>query len=75
VDSPIGRLPAPADFDTQGLNLPQAKLEKLLSVDVDGWLAEIPLIREHFAKFGSHLPEGLKKEVDDLEARLKTAKN
>jgi phosphoenolpyruvate carboxykinase (GTP) len=75
VDSPIGRLPAPADFDTQGLNLPQAKLEKLLSVDVDGWLAEIPLIREHFAKFGNHLPEGLKKEVDDLEARLKTAKN
>jgi phosphoenolpyruvate carboxykinase (GTP) len=75
VDSPIGRLPAPADFDTQGLNLPQAKLEKLLSVDVDGWLAEIPLIREHFAKFGSHLPEGLKKEVDDLEARLKTAKH
>jgi phosphoenolpyruvate carboxykinase (GTP) len=74
VDTPIGRLPAPADLDTQGLNLPQAKLEKLLSVDVDGWLGEIPLIREHFAKFGSHLPEGLKKEVDDLEARLKAAK-
>ena len=74
VDTPIGRLPAPGDLDTRGLNLPQNKLEKLLSVDVDGWLAEIPLIREHFAKFGSHLPEGLKKEVDDLESRLKAVK-
>jgi phosphoenolpyruvate carboxykinase (GTP) len=74
VETPIGRLPAPGDLDTRGLNLPQNKLEKLLSVDVDGWLAEIPLIREHFAKFGSHLPSGLKKEVDDLEARLKAVK-
>jgi phosphoenolpyruvate carboxykinase (GTP) len=74
VDTPIGRLPAPADLDTRGLNLPQNKLEKLLSVDVEGWLAEIPLIREHFAKFGNHLPAGLKKEVDDLEARLKAVK-
>jgi GTP-dependent phosphoenolpyruvate carboxykinase len=46
----------------------------LLSVDVDGWLAEVPLIKEHFAKFGSHLPEGLNREVADLEQRLKAAK-
>jgi len=32
------------------------------------------LIREHFAKFGSHLPQGLKQEVDDLEQRLRKAK-
>jgi phosphoenolpyruvate carboxykinase (GTP) len=46
----------------------------LLSVDIDGWLAEVPLIREHFAKFGSHLPEGLNREVADLEDRLRKAK-
>jgi len=74
VDTPIGRLPALTDLDTEGLNLTPEKLKKLLNVDIEGWLAEIPLIREHFAKFGSHLPEGLKKEVDDLEARLKAAK-
>jgi GTP-dependent phosphoenolpyruvate carboxykinase len=43
-------------------------------VDIDGWLAEVPLIREHFAKFGSHLPEGLNREVNELEERLKKAK-
>ena len=74
VDTPIGRLPEPEDLDTRGLNLPAANINKLLSVDVDGWLAEVPLIREHFAKFGKHLPEGLSQELTGLEERLKKAK-
>jgi len=74
VETPIGRLPAPSDLDVRGLNLPSADLSKLLSVDVDGWLAEIPLIRDHFAKFGNRLPNGLNREVDELERRLKAAK-
>ena len=74
VDTPIGRLPAPSDLDTQGSDISQECLAKLLSVDIDGWLAEIPLIREHFAKFGDHLPDGLRAEVDDLEKRLRAAK-
>jgi phosphoenolpyruvate carboxykinase (GTP) len=74
VETPIGRIPAPSDLDVRGLNLPSADLSKLLSVDVDGWLAEIPLIRDHFAKFGNRLPNGLNREVDELERRLKAAK-
>ncbi len=74
VDTPIGRLPGPVDLDTNGLDLPAANVAKLLSVDIDGWLAEVPLIREHFAKFGSRLPEGLNREVDELEERLRKAK-
>ena len=73
-DTPIGRLPDPEDLDTRGLNLPPEQVAKLLSVDVEGWLGEIPLIREHFAKFGTHLPEGLRQEVDELEARLRASK-
>jgi phosphoenolpyruvate carboxykinase (GTP) len=74
VDTPIGRLPEPADLDTKGLDLPAADIAALLGVDVEGWLAEIPSIRGHFAKFGSHLPEGLNREVDELEDRLRKAK-
>jgi len=74
VDTPIGRLPEPADLDTRGLDLAEADIAKLLSVDVDRWLAEVPSIREHFARFGSHLPEGLKREVTELEERLRKAK-
>jgi phosphoenolpyruvate carboxykinase (GTP) len=74
VDTPIGRLPEPADIDTKGLDLPPANVVKLLSVDVEGWLAEVPLIREYFAKFGTHLPPGLNQELIDLENRLRHAK-
>src|SRR5438094_6132209 len=55
VDTPIGRLPEPNDIDTSGLSIAPETMKKLLEVDVDGWLAEVPLIREHFAKFGTHL--------------------
>src|SRR5467141_2015642 len=75
VDTPIGRLPEPADLDTKGLDLPAADIAKLLGVDMEGWLAEIPSIRDHFAKFGTHLPEGLNREVDELEGRLRKAKS
>jgi phosphoenolpyruvate carboxykinase (GTP) len=74
VETPIGRMPSPNDIDTRGLDIPASNLAKLLSVDLDGWLAEVPLIREHFAKFGDHLPQGMKEEVDKLEERLKKAK-
>jgi phosphoenolpyruvate carboxykinase (GTP) len=74
VDTPIGRLPKASDLDLKGLDVSAADMEKLLTVDVDGWLAEIPSIREHFAKFGSHLPEALNQEVAKLEQRLKAAK-
>jgi phosphoenolpyruvate carboxykinase (GTP) len=53
--------------------LPAASLGKLLSVDVEGWRAEVPLIEKHFAQFGGHLPDGLKDEVKALAHRLEEA--
>ncbi len=73
-DSPIGRLPQPGDLDTQGLDLPADKLAKLLSVDIKGWLEEVPRIREHFAQFGDRLPRELQDNVAALEQRLQSAR-
>ena len=70
-ETAIGRLPSPSDLDTEGLNISDADLATLLSVDVEGWKAEVPLIRQHFAKFGDRLPKGMAEEVDKLEERLK----
>ncbi|HXZ79654.1 MAG TPA: phosphoenolpyruvate carboxykinase (GTP) [Terriglobales bacterium] len=72
-DTPIGRLPARGELDLDGLDVTAEAMEELLRVDVPGWLVEVPLIREHFAKFGNRLPEGLRNEVDRLEQRLKKA--
>ncbi len=74
VDTPIGRLPKPEDIDTEGLDITPESIQKLLEVDVEGWRAEVPLIREHFAKFGSRLPKGMSDEVDKLEKRLSKTK-
>jgi phosphoenolpyruvate carboxykinase (GTP) len=73
-DTPVGRVPGAADLDTKGLDLSDAKVTQLLSVDIEGWLAEVPLIREHFAKFGDRLPRGLHDEVRGLEERLTKAR-
>ncbi len=62
------RMPLPGCACARGENM-----DKLLHVDVDGWLAEVPSIREHFAKFGSHLPEGMNEQMNRLERRVKAA--
>ncbi len=70
VETPIGYLPAPGAIDTTGLALGADQMDGLLSVDLAEWRAEVPLIREHFAQFGDHLPDALAAEVDALERRL-----
>jgi len=74
TDTAIGRVPSRLDLDLEGLNIPISSLARLLNVDIDAWLAEIPSIREHFARFGDHLPEGMKQELLNLEKRLWAAK-
>ena len=73
-DTPIGRIPEVADLDTTGLQMTAANVAELLGVDIAGWLAEVPSMREHFAHFGSHLPEGLNLELKALEERLQAEK-
>jgi phosphoenolpyruvate carboxykinase (GTP) len=73
-ETPIGRIPEVEDLDTSGLNMPEEDVAELLGVDVEGWKAEVPSIKEHFAIFGKHLPEELKSEVKGLEDRLQGAK-
>jgi len=71
IDTPIGRLPRPEDLDTKGMDLPPGALSKLLSVDVSGWLSEIPLINSFFDEMGEHLPPEMREEVAALEQRLR----
>ena len=70
VDTAIGAVPAPGALNVEGLNLPDADLALLLSVNNDEWRNEVPLIRQHFAQFGDRLPASLAEQVDDLERRL-----
>ncbi|WP_406297012.1 phosphoenolpyruvate carboxykinase (GTP) [Embleya sp. NBC_00888] len=70
VDSPIGVLPTRESLDLKGLDLTDAELDLLLSVDREIWKQEAALVPEHLEKFGSHTPQGLWDEYDKLVARL-----
>lgn len=69
-DTPIGYVPRPQDINLEGLVLSTDSLNELLEIDREQWRKETELIEEHYAKF-DRLPEALKKELDDLKARLK----
>jgi len=70
VDTPIGALPTPDSLDLDGLNLDPGALEALLRVDKEGWLEELPMIREYYSQFGDRMPGELSSLVDHLEEAL-----
>jgi len=71
VETPIGYMPAPGAIDRTGLSdVSDADMNELLAVDREGWMNEIGLIKEHYAKFGSRLPKELADELAALEKRL-----
>jgi phosphoenolpyruvate carboxykinase (GTP) len=70
VDTPIGKLPAEGSLDVSGLKVAAEDVKELTKVDREGWKAELPLIKEHFATFGAKLPKALKDELAALEKRL-----
>jgi phosphoenolpyruvate carboxykinase (GTP) len=73
VETPIGLLPTPTGFDTTGLDVSHEDMEELLRVDIDGWRREVPLVEEHYAKFGAALPTQLRSELEALRQRLDAA--
>ncbi len=72
-ETPIGIVPAPGELDVSNLAMDEDDVLELLAVDTAGWLAEIPLIREYYDRFGVRLPAALSDQLDALEARLKAA--
>ena len=74
IETPIGNLPTLDAIDFSDLNVDENDKAQLMRVDVDGWLQEIPLIRDFYKSFGNRVPAELYKEVDELEKRLEKAK-
>ena len=70
VETPIGLLPAPGSLDLDGLEISQADLDLLLTVDRQAWKLEADQIPEFFRGFGDHLPARLRELQQDLIDRL-----
>jgi len=72
VETVIGLLPRVGEdgIDTEGLDVSEETMAKLLKVDVDGWKQQLPQMHEHYAEFGAKLPAELHAQLDALDARL-----
>jgi len=72
VETPIGLVPptGPGGIDTDGLDVSDATMSKLLEVDPEGWTAQLPQMKEHYAEFGDKLPFELRAQLEALEERL-----
>ena len=69
-ESAIGYLPYAKDIDTSGLDISDATLEDLLTVDKESWKADIKNIKEFYALVGDRVPGEMYEELDALEKRL-----
>jgi len=70
VETPLGRMPAPAELDLRGLTIPAQDLNELLRVDVEGLKAELPDLDAFMAQFGSRLPERMRQQIAAYKRRL-----
>jgi phosphoenolpyruvate carboxykinase (GTP) len=73
LETPVGWLPRRSDLDLSGLALPDPALDALLSVDVEGFLAEYQAIGDYLDEFGGRVPGALRLEHRKALGLLKAA--
>ena len=72
-ETPIGNLPTMDSLDLSGIDLGQDEIAQLLSVEIDGWLSEIPLIEAYYTQYGDRVPQAIRQELNSLRVRLENA--
>ncbi|HEX2850575.1 MAG TPA: phosphoenolpyruvate carboxykinase (GTP) [Acidimicrobiales bacterium] len=70
-ETPIGYVPTKDALPLEGVDVADADLELLLTVNADEWRHEVPSIEEHYIDLGKdRVPQALWDELRDLEKRL-----
>jgi phosphoenolpyruvate carboxykinase (GTP) len=71
----IGYVPKYEDIDVTGLDMTEAEVKALLTIDNAEWLKDVEDpetgIKKYFAQFGDKLPKEMADELAKLEANLK----
>lgn len=74
IKTPVGFIPKEGGIDTTGLQGVSAEtMKELFAIKPADWMNDVSSLRSYFEIFGSRLPSGIKKQLDSLEARLKSA--
>lgn len=70
VETPIGFVPTPDAIDRSGIDVSDAEMDLLTTVNKESWKGELPLIEKHFEFIGERLPEELAQQLESLKAAL-----
>jgi phosphoenolpyruvate carboxykinase (GTP) len=72
TETPIGLVPSTGEggIYTDGLDVSEEAMAKLLAVEPEQWAKQLPQMREHYARFGDRLPAELRDQFEALERRL-----
>jgi phosphoenolpyruvate carboxykinase (GTP) len=72
VETEIGLVPPIGEggIDTDGLDMTDAAMAKLLEIDIEGWRQQLPQMHEHYAAFGEKLPAELHAQLETLDRRV-----
>ena len=74
IDGVTGRYPHFEDFNLEGLDIDQAKWDKLFEICPDAWAAEMDDTEEYFSQFGDKLPAAITEQLAKFRARIAAAK-
>jgi phosphoenolpyruvate carboxykinase (GTP) len=68
--TPIGNMPRKADFDFEGLDVPEEDFDELMVVDREAFLEDLADADAFLAKFGDKVPARLTAQLEALKNRL-----
>ncbi len=66
--TPVGVLPTEEELDLTGMSVPQADLDRVLTIDTDRWREEMGFREEHLRQF-----DGLPEEIWEAHRRVSAA--
>jgi phosphoenolpyruvate carboxykinase (GTP) len=69
-ETQIGLVPAEGDLDTEGLDITRDEMAELLRIDPELLREQLPQLKEHLARFGERLPDGIRRQLEALEQRI-----
>jgi phosphoenolpyruvate carboxykinase (GTP) len=70
VETPIGLVPAAGELNLSGLDVSEAAMRELLTVDAEKVRAQLPQVEEFLAQFGGKLPDEIRRQLEALRERL-----
>jgi phosphoenolpyruvate carboxykinase (GTP) len=70
VETAVGLVPAEGELDLDGLDISDAAMHELLTVDDEKVKAQLPQVEQFLEQFGDRLPDTIGEQLEALKQRL-----